>query len=267
MLTYCTEKKLDYSSLTAEVVRRKIIQMAELTGSGHISSGLSIVEILIAIFKEEKVIERGKFILSKGHGGIALYAIQNLLGFISDEEITTFQKNYSPLTTFPTDPFVRGLDFSSASLGHGLGVASGFALSNKLMGRSCPIYCLLSDGEIQEGSIYEAALFAGHKNLTDLRVLVDSNKIQAIDRVENVAPQNVGALFESLGWSVEIVDGHNVDQIADSLRRNTEGKPNCIICNTTKGKGVSFMENSIEWHYLGLNSEYLDLAKSEVGII
>lgn len=252
--------------LTANQIRKKIIQLAEISGAGHIASGLSMVEIFHAIFNVASPIDsNNKLCLSKGHGGIVLYAMQNLLGVISDSEIQSFQKNGSRLTAFPTEPYFKGLTFSSGSLGHGLGVATGVALGKKLKAEEGKSIVVLSDGELQEGSIWEAIIFAAHHQLNNLICIIDKNNLQAIDRVENVSSFNLKNSISGFGWNVIEIDGHDSSKIAEAIKSsdNSNG-PTCIICATIKGKGISFMENSIEWHYLGLQGEYLDLAKSEV---
>lgn len=254
----------------AKEIRKQIIRISLESGTGHISSGLSFTDILAVIFNEFRHLEDGKFdnhfVLSKGHGAIAYYAALKVFDLISDDIFLSYEKNNAKLTTFPTEPYLGGLDFASGSLGHGLGVATGFALNDKIEKSENLTFCILSDGEMQEGSIWEAALFASHHKLSNLIAFIDANKLQAIDHVSNVNDISYGDGFKGLGWSVSEVDGHDLSQIKQAITGRSVDKPNLIVANTIKGKGVSYMENSLKWHYLGLKDEFSDKAKAEVGL-
>lgn len=251
-------------------IRQDIIRLAIEAKTGHIASGLSFVEIISVIFNDFQDPANSKFphhfILSKGHGAIAYYAALRVFEVITEDVFMSYEKPESRLTTFPTEPYLPGLTFASGSLGHGLGVACGTALSQKMEGKSEKSFCILSDGEIQEGAIWEGVLFAAHNKLSNLVVFVDGNKLQAIDKVENVNTVNFMKMFEAAGWCIQSIDGHDVNEIRKAIDRCSSKLPNIIYADTVKGKGVSFMENSLDWHYFGLHGEFIDMAKKEVGL-
>lgn len=255
-------------------IRQEIVRVSEKSGTGHISSGLSYTDILsVIMLKYQNAFDSNQsflhdFVLSKGHGAISYYAALRVFDLISVEEFLSYETNGSKLTTFPTDPFYRGLNFSSGSLGHGLGVLCGLALANKMDGKSNILsFGVLSDGEIQEGSIWEAFMFAGQNKLSNLVVFIDGNKLQAMDKVKDVLDLDFVKAVAELGWQTSVIDGHNFEEIDSTVEKSIKSdKPNLIYANTIKGKGISFMENSLEWHYLGLSGEYLEKAKSEVNL-
>lgn len=252
-------------------IRLKCIEMANKTRTGHIGSAFSMVDILTALFfsvmnNDFNNKNPDKFILSKGHGALAYYATLYMRGLISEESILQYLDDGSKMMAFPSQDFHPGLEFSSGSLGHGLSVAAGLAYGQKIMKNNSKVFVICSDGECQEGSTWEAIQFAGQHKLSNLVVIVDGNKVQAIDYIENVLSQSgLSDCWGSLGFDVVHVDGHDPVALVGALNnRDQKDKPTLVWANTIKGKGVSFMENSIEWHYLGLNDEQVYLATNEL---
>jgi len=249
-------------------VRKNVLQMAHNGKSSHVGSALSIVDILVTLYfgvfnndlimKKNKL--RDKFILSKGHAGSALYAILYEIGLISKEELFTHCKDNSRLSGHVSH-LLPGIEISTGSLGHGLSIGCGFALAKKMNNKKIDkkVYVLLSDGECDEGSTWEAVLFASHHKLNNLICLIDYNKLQSLDKVKNTLNlEPFKSKWKSFGWDVVSVDGHNHNKIIKSLK--VKKKPLCIICNTTKGKGVKFMQDKVLWHYRSPNKQ--ELAKA-----
>lgn len=253
-------------------VRQNIVRKAIEVGTGHIASALSIVEILVVLFFEEIKDHRdGKldnFILSKGHSAFALYSCLLEKGYISREDFDSYHKNGGKLTSFPSEPFFKGLDFSSGSLGHGLSTACGIALAHKIAGASQRVYCLLSDGECQEGSVWEAALFAAHQELNNLCVIIDVNRLQALGGIQNILEiEPLAKKWESFGFNVSNVDAHKIPDLQEAFASFRESeKPVCILANSVKGKGLSFMENQFDWHYLPIKGEFIEKATKELNL-
>ena len=239
--------------------------------SSHVGSALSIADILAVLYtninidpKDPLHHERDRFILSKGHAGAAVYAVLAELGFFSKEVLDTHYQDGSILSGHVSHKGVPGVEFSTGSLGHGLSVATGFALAAKRRSLKFNSYALLSDGELDEGSNWEAILFAPHHNLDNLTCIVDYNKLQSLTTVKetlNIEPLKDKLL--SFGWDVFDIDGHKHDHIKDALTAKAT-KPKFIIANTIKGKGVSFMENRLEWHYMTPNEKQLRDALTEL---
>jgi len=259
----------------ANQIRRDVIEYSYKTKSTHIASNFSIIEILTALYFEQINISpkskfddnRDKFILSKGHACLSLYIILEKLGFISKETLNRFSVNDGSLEHHPRRMLEMGIEVSSGSLGHGLSVAAGMALAAKMDNRSSNVYVLMSDGEVNEGSVWEAALFAGHHGFDNLVAIVDYNKMQALGETKDVI--NLGSLaekFRSFGWSAVDIDGHNHAEIMDTFNKLPfeRGKPNVIISNSVKGKGVSFMEMNLLWHYRTPDDEEYKLALDEL---
>jgi transketolase len=255
----------------ARKIRNLTIKIAEKSGTGHIASGLSMADILACLYFSEMRFGDGNaeadhFVLSKGHGAISLYATLSLKGFIDFDVVTEYHRLGSTMTSFPSEPFYRGLDFASGSLGHGASVSCGLALAAKLDSSNKRVYCIVSDGECQEGAIWEAALFAGHHQLDNLTVVVDYNKLQALGKVGDIVTLEPFAdKWRSFGWDTIPVDGHDVAALTNAFEK-TSNKPKCIIADTIKGKGVSFMEGDLNWHYLPLKGEYLGKALLETSL-
>jgi transketolase len=244
----------------AKRVRVKILQLVYHAHSPHIGPSFSCVEILVSLYfkilnippKKRGDANRDRFIFSKGHACPALYAILQKRGFISKKDLDNYGKNGSVLEHHPTMDFKRGIEISTGSLGHGLSVAVGMALAAKRDRKRHKVYVLLSDGELNEGSTWEAVLFAAHHKLDNLVVIVDYNKMQALGFTKDIIKLDpLAKKWASFNWEAKEIDGHNFNDIFKVFRRLPfkQGKPSAIIAHTVKGKGVSFMENSLLWHY------------------
>ena len=255
-------------------IRKEILEMHFLSQSSHIGSALSCVDILTVLYfkimktypEKSQAENRDRFILSKGHAVSALYATLALRGFFSQNILKTYCQNGSKLPGHATRNSVPGIEVSTGSLGHGLCIGCGMALAAKLDKKNHRIFVLMSDGECDEGSVWEAAMFASHHKLDNLIVIVDYNKLQALGKTNEVV--NLEPLKDkwiSFGWSVKETNGHNYSEIEKSLSSLPfeKGKPSIIIAHTIKGKGVSFMENRLEWHYKAPTKEECETAINE----
>lgn len=260
----------------AHRVRRHSVRMIHRAKSSHLGSSLSMVELLVALYggilrvdpKQTDWPKRDRFILSKGHACVAYYAILAELGFFPLEWLDTFYQNGSRLAGHATFPYVPGIEISTGSLGHGLSIATGMALAAKRDGEQYRVFCLLSDGECDEGSTWEPILFAPQHKLDNLIAIVDYNKIQALGTVKEVMDLEPFAdKWQAFGWAVREVDGHNLASIEDALYQipYEAGRPSCIIAHTVKGKGISFMENSLLWHYRSPQGTEYEAALAELG--
>jgi transketolase len=265
----------------ARRIRRHAVEMTHLGKSSHVGSVLSMTDIIAVLYgsvmkirpAEPRWAGRDRFILSKGHAGAGVYAALAERGFFSVEKLRTHYQDGSDLSGHVSHKGIPGVEFSTGSLGHGLPVAVGMAKAAQLDNAPHRVFCLLSDGECDEGSNWEAAMFASHHKLSGLTVVVDYNKIQSLATVaETLALEPFADKWRSFGWEVREVDGHDHPAIetALSVRPDTETQPLCVLAHTTKGKGVSFMENSVLWHYRSpQGDEYLsacrELAHAEVG--
>lgn len=263
------------STELARKIRQSVVRMTHLGKSAHVGSALSITDILAVLYhdvldvdpEDPKKAGRDRFILSKGHAGAAIYAALAHTGFMPVETLDQHYQNGSILSGHVSHKGVPGVEFSTGSLGHGLGVAVGMSKAALLRNREHRIFCLLSDGECDEGSNWEAILFAAHHRLHNLTVLVDYNKIQSLDSVENtLGLEPFGDKWTAFGWYVDEVDGHNHDALRAALdvRQGADHQPQCVICHTTKGKGISFMENSVLWHYRTPQGDEYDAAIEEL---
>lgn len=241
-------------------IRRHGIEMTHLSGGSHIGSVLSAADILAVLYndilnvsaEEPKAQGRDRVILSKGHAGAAIYAALAEKGFFSVEELKTHYQNGSRLSGHVSHKGVPGVDFSTGSLGHGLPVGAGMAMAAKADGRDYRVYVILGDGECDEGSVWEAALVAHHYELDNLVAVVDHNKMQSLDFCENTIKLNPFAdKWRAFGWNVIEIDGHSHSELKNAFEtaKRVKGAPTVIIANTVKGKGISFMENDILWHY------------------
>ena len=251
----------------ARQVRKDIIFEIYNAQSGHPGGALSCTDILVAIYF--KLINEGdKVILSKGHASAALYAVLAEKGFFEREELKTFRKLESRLQGHPSLHKIPGVDAPSGSLGQGLSIANGIALSFKLDKKENYVYCILGDGEIEEGQVWEAAMSSSHYKLNNVIAFLDYNKLQidgSNDEVMKVAP--VKEKFESFGWYVQEIDGHNFKEIISAVENaKKQDKPIMIIANTIKGKGVSFMENNVSWHGKAPNDEEYKRAMEELEV-
>lgn len=241
-------------------IRVGIIERTYLAGKNcaHVGGSLSAVEILAVLYhkilKRPQEIElRDRFIMSKGHASLALYCTLESLGLLSKEEVDTFEQNGSHYTAHAKKDVVKGIEFSGGSLGLGTSYAVGVAHALKMKGNPAKVYALLGDGECNEGIVWEAMMYAKHQNLDNLTVIVDHNHLQADGPIETVMnTDSLAEKFKAFGFSTQIVEGHNVDKLLNAFNTLTEGKPNAIIAETVKGKGVSFMENKTNWHFASL---------------
>jgi len=244
-------------------IRKNILKKTFDAQSSHIGSCLSIVEILYVIYFL-KLKKRDTFILSKGHAALALYSTLFEKKIISKKILDSYGKNNSHLMSHVSHK-VRGIEFSTGSLGHGLPYAVGKALGEKVNRTKNKVYVLISDGELNEGTTWESLLFASFHRLDNLNIIVDYNKIQSLDFIKNVLKiEPLKKKINSFNCNVIKIDGHNIEKILKSLITKKNGKPNFIIANTIKGKGIDFMENSIAWHYKSPNKLELDLALSQL---
>lgn len=253
-------------------IRNDIVDMIYSAGSGHPGGSLSCVEILVALYHrlmnlnlDNEGSRIDKFILSKGHASSCYYAVLSSKGYIPHEDLKTFRKFDSYLEGHPCIK-INGVDVSSGSLGQGLSIANGMAISKKVSGKEGNVYCLVGDGEIEEGQIWEACMSSSKYNLNNLILFVDNNGLQidgTIKDVKNV--DNLEEKFNSFGFYVQRINGHNFDEILTSVSNaKKSNKPNVIIANTIKGKGISFMENKAEWHGKKLTDEEYNLSKVEL---
>ncbi len=248
---------------TAKQIRIRILQLSNAAKSSHIGSSLSIVEILIVLYKFF-IKKKNVFILSKGHACLAYYCVLQKFGYFSNKILNSYGKNNTILLSHVSHR-VPGVDFSTGSLGHGLPYATGRALAEKINKTNNKIFVLISDGELNEGTTWESLLFAAHHELDNLITIVDYNKIQSLDFAKNVLKlEPLNKKFQSFGCNLKNIDGHNFNQIYRSLLVKKNKKPTVIIANTIKGKGVGFMENSILWHYKYPNENELDIALKEL---
>ena len=259
----------------AKNIRRNIVTEVYSAKSGHPGGSLSAADILTELYFEQmdinkdnvNTIDRDRFVLSKGHASPLLYAIlaeKDLL----DEDLTTFRNINSKLQGHPNMNYVPGVDMSTGSLGQGISCAVGMAITNKVDGNEHRIYALLGDGECEEGEVWEAAMAASHCKLDNLCAILDYNHLQIDGNIDDViSPEPFASKFESFGWNVLDVNGHDFDQLRNAFNqaKQTVEKPTIIIAHTIKGKGVSFMENNYAWHGAAPNQEQYKQAMKELG--
>ncbi|SHG53842.1 transketolase subunit A [Thermosyntropha lipolytica DSM 11003] len=261
----------------ARVLRGHILRMLTQAGSGHTGGSLSAADIVACLYFWEMNIDpqnprdpnRDRFVLSKGHAAPVLYAALAEKGFFPQEMLSTLRKLGSPLQGHPDMKKLPGVEASTGSLGQGISWAVGMALGGKLDNRDYRVYALLGDGELQEGMVWEAFMAAAHYKLDNLVAIIDHNGLQIDGRISEVmSPEPVGDKLNAFGWEVISIDGHNIEEILKALEeaRKVKGKPTAIVAETVKGKGVSFMENRVEWHGVAPKEEELKRALSELGL-
>jgi transketolase len=254
-------------------IRKHAVNMTSTGGSSHIGSILSIADILAVLYgsimnykvNDPKWGSRDRFILSKGHAGAGVYAVLAESGFMSLDKLKTHYQDGSDLSGHVSHKGIPGVEFSTGSLGHGLPVATGMALAAKINKDKHMTYVLMSDGECDEGSNWEAALFAPHHKLDNLVVIIDRNKLQSIHSTEDtLGLEPFVDKWKAFGWNVVDLDGHDHRQLINACNSKMKNKPLCIVANTTKGKGVSFMEDNVLWHYRSPQKEEYEAAMKEL---
>ena len=259
----------------AKQMRADIVTMLAAAGSGHPGGSLSACDIIAVLYFDKMNIDpqdvewpdRDRFVLAKGHAAPALYAALAERGFFPREELVTLRKSYSHLQGHPNMNTTPGVEMSTGSLGQGLSVANGMALAGRLDNRDYYVYCLMGDGEIQEGQVWEAAMSAGHYGLDHVIAFVDHNHLQIDGNNDEVMTVNpIEDKFRAFGWNVMTIDGHDYQAISDAIdaAKAQKGKPTVIVAETIKGKGVSFMENQVGWHGVAPTQEQAEKALAEI---
>ena len=267
--------KILYYEKMSKKIRKHIIYMHAKSNSSHVGSALSCVEILVSLYfdilkinpKNPNAKNRDRFILSKGHAASALYATLAKRKFFPQNILTQYCCNGGKLPGHSTIHCVPGVEVSTGSLGHGLSIGTGIALAAKYDKLNYRVFVLLSDGECDEGSVWESALFASHHHLDNLTVIIDYNKMQAMGWTEQILQlEPLTDKWTSFGWVVKEINGHNFKQIINALRKipYVHHKPSLVIAHTIKGKGVSFMENQLPWHYKAPSEEEFKQALKEL---
>lgn len=246
------------SKQLAWLIRRHGVEMTHLSGGSHIGAILSVADIVAVLYadimhyrvKEPRCDERDRFILSKGHAGAAIYAALAESGYFPIDELKTHYQNGSRLSGHVSH-HLPGVDFSTGALGHGLSAGAGMALAAKMDGKRHKAYVVMGDGECNEGSVWEAAMFANHFGLSNLVAIVDHNRMQSLDWCEKtIRMEGLADKWRTFGWNAMEIDGHDHNALKHALHDTARGSsPTVIVANTTKGKGISFMENDILWHY------------------
>ncbi len=259
----------------AKEVRREIIKMLTEAGSGHTGGSLSAADLVTALFfykmrhrpEDPDWRERDRFILSKGHAAPLLYAVLALSGYFDKDVLKTLRRIDSPLQGHPSSKTLKGVEISTGSLGQGLSIANGIALGLRMSGTGQRVYCLLGDGELQEGQVWEAAMTAAHYGIDNLCAIVDNNGLQIdgfccdVMKIEPITEK-----WKAFGWHVIDIDGHDMDQIVSALdeAEGIKGKPSMIVARTVKGKGVSFFEGKAEYHGVAPSKEEREKALKEL---
>lgn len=258
----------------ARTIRRIVLEQCKRAGVGHIGSALSIADIVAALYGSALHIphpdhpDRDRFILSKGHAALALYAALYLREWLTADQLNTYCEDGTLLGVHP-EHALTGVDYSTGSLGQGLSVGAGAALGARLQGSNRRVFVLMSDAECNEGSVWEAIMFAAHHRLANLIAIVDCNGQQALGYTDDVLDLSpLGERWTAFGWRVHEVDGHDQHGLIDAIMHldTHVGKPHVLIAHTVFGKGVSFMESQINWHYLPMTDVDYDLAMAEVGV-
>lgn len=263
--------------LTARCIRGKLVEMSHRARTPHLGSSLSCVDLLVAAYWRALSIDpqrpndpqRDRFILSKGHAATALYATLAYRGFFPTELLDSYAEPAGCLPEHPSIACVPGVEAATGSLGHGLSLGLGMALAGRLQKQSYRVYALMSDGECNEGTVWEAALFASAQRMDNLVAIIDYNKWQATGRSDEVmALRPLRDKWQAFGWSACEVDGHDLTTLAELLRKVPDGtgRPIAIVAHTVKGKGVSFMEDDNNWHYRIPTADEVTRAQAELGL-
>ena len=259
----------------ANEVRKGIVTAVHSAKAGHPGGSLSAADVYTYLYFEEmnidpanpKMEDRDRFVLSKGHTAPGLYSTLANRGFFPGEDLTTLRKLGSYLQGHPDMKHIPGVDMSSGSLGQGISAAVGMALGAKMNGKDFRVYTLLGDGELEEGQVWEASMFAGHRKLDNLVVIVDNNGLQIDGKIDDVcSPYPIDKKFEAFNFHVINVDAHDFDALRSAFKeaRETKGMPTAIIAHSLKGKGVSFMEGSVDWHGKAPNDEQYAVAMADL---
>jgi transketolase len=278
MRTQSTKKRdVPFLKKQARLVRIEILKMLTIAGSGHTGGSLSAADIVTVLYFSKMRHkpddpgwgERDRFILSKGHAAPLLYAVLAMAGYFDKSALKTLRKLGSPLQGHPCSRVLPGVEISTGSLGQGLSVSNGMAIGLKMDNIGSRVYCLLGDGEIQEGQVWEAAMTAAHYKLDNLCAIVDLNGLQIdgpVSKVKSIEP--VASKWAAFGWNVIDIDGHDIEEILDALddAETVKGKPSVILAHTVKGKGVSFFEGKVEYHGMAPTPEELEKALKEMEV-
>ena len=272
-----SDKKIEIKNLEdiSKNIRKNIVEMVYSASSGHPGGSLSITDILTVLYFHEMNVninnpkdeDRDRLVLSKGHCSPALYAVLAEKGYFPKEDLKTFRKIDSYLQGHPDMKKIPGVDMSSGSLGQGLSVSNGMALAGKLDKKDYRVYCVMGDGEIEEGEVWEAAMTSSHYKLDNLCVIVDNNNLQIDGKINEVmSPYPIDKKFESFGFNVININGHDFNEIITALEtaKKIKEKPTVIIAKTIKGKGISYMENEGSWQGKGPNEEQYNIAIEEL---
>ena len=254
---------MNFSNLQKQA-RLRLLKMHFEARAGHIGGNLSALDSVL--YLHHFILKNNdRFILSKGHAAGALYIALWSVGKISDVQLSTFHQEKTKLAGHPIPNWIDEIPFATGSLGHGLGLACGLAVGNKLQNRDERIFCLMSDGEWQEGSNFESLVFLNHQQLKNVTVIVDCNGLQGFGATDEIASLNLKKLYDifaNFDFEIEVIDGHKEEDLQKlSLHKN---RPQIFLMNSKKGKGISFMENKMEWHYLSLSEELYHQAKREI---
>jgi len=269
------KKRATELAIIANKVRKHALTEIYSAKSGHPGGSLSIAELLTYLYcevmnidpKNPKMENRDRFVLSKGHTCPALYGILAIKGFFPEEDLTLFRKTNSYLQGHPDMNKIPGIDMSTGSLGQGVSVAGGMALAAKLDNKDYRVYSVLGDGELEEGQVWEQAMFAPHYKLDNFTIFIDNNGLQIDGNIEDVMnPNPIDKKFESFGWNVVLADAHDFDSLENAINvaKATKGKPTAVILKSVKGKNVSYMENQAGWHGAAPNEEQYNQAMSEL---
>lgn len=255
-------------------IRKDAIKMVHVSHASHIGAVLSVTDIIAVLYadvlkvvpEEPYLASRDRLILSKGHAGVAIYAALAETGFIPKADLEQYYKDGSVYSGHVSSKGVPGVELSTGSLGNGIGVACGMALAAKNAGKDYKVYAIVGDGECEEGIVWEIAMFANRYSLSNFTVIVDKNGMQAMGSCDDViALGNLGKKWNSFGWNaIEVADGNDHNQLREAFQSRSNDKPNVIIANTIKGKGISFMENNLLWHYRDPQGDDFENAMKEL---
>lgn len=256
--TFFGEEQVNSLELISKKLRRRILNVAAGKG-GHVGGSFSALDIILTLYKnilnldleDPKWAERDRFILSKGHCSLALYSVLEEIGFLEQGELDSYTLNGSRLAGHAEHFEIPAIEMTTGSLGHGISCAAGMALAAKISGKNWKVFCVVGDGECNEGSVWETLLFTAQQNLKNLIIIVDNNKMESLDLTKNILSiEPLAEKFASFNFEVREIDGHNFEEIFLALTTQPKyEKPVIVVANTVKGKGVSFMENTPMWHY------------------